>query len=491
LTFRTVGLALVVAASTGCAIGPRYTPPKPPVPSRWAESAVVPASAKTLEHWWAAFQDPTLDSLVARAVEGNLDLRMAAARVREARAARGIAAAAGLPQLGFEGAYARTRRSEAVPPFKTASPAASPFGPREQNAFELGFDASWELDVFGGVRRDREAALADVQASQEAQRDVLVTLLAEVARTYTELRGAQRQLGILDDTLRSQKDTLGLVQARFDAGLATALDVSRAEGLLATTTALRPPLERLVKEASHRLGVLLGQEPGALLAELEGARPIPTAPPEVPDGLPSELLARRPDIRRAERELAAATARVGVARADLFPRFSIVGGFGRLSQDAADLDSGRSGFWSFIPRVRWPIVSGGRIRANVRVQGARQEQALLRYEKAVLTALEEVENALVAHAREARRQTALREAVVAERRALDLATHRYMGGLENFLSVLDAQRAVFTAEDQLAQSEKDGTLTLIALYKALGGGWSALEDSSKSRTRPWGSRRNR
>lgn len=477
MTLRALGLALGAVASAGCAVGPRYAPPKPSVPSRWSESVTVAASVKTLESWWASFQDPTLDHLVARALEGNLDLKIAAARVREARAARGIAAAAGLPQVAFDGAYARTQRSEAVPPFKAAAPAGSPFGPREQNAFELGFDASWEIDVFGGVRRDREAALADVQASQEAQRDVLVTLLAEVARTYTELRGAQRQLEILDETLRSQRDTRGLVEARFDAGLATALDVSRAEGLIATTTARRPPLERLAKEAVHRLGVLLGQEPGALLVELEEARPIPTAPPEVPNSLPSELLARRPDLRRAERELAAATARVGVARADLFPRFSIVGGFGRLSQDAADLDSGKSQFWSFIPSVRWPIFSGGRIRANIRVQGARQEQALLRYEKAVLTALEEVENALVAHAREGRRQDALREAVVAERRALDLATHRYTGGLENFLSVLDAQRAVFAAEDQLAQSEKNGALTLIALYKALGGGWSVDGDA--------------
>ncbi len=465
-------------ATTSCAVGPRYSPPKPPLPSSWSEPA--PAAGPrddSLGEWWSSFQDPTLDHLVSRAIAGSLDLKLAAARVREARAARGIAASAALPQVTAGGAYARSRRSEAVPPFDAPSSAGSPFGPREQNAFELGFDASWEIDVFGGVRRDKEAALADVQAGQEAQRDVLVTLLAEVARTYVELRGTQRQLEILDDTLRSQRDTLGLVRTRFAAGLATGLDVSRAEGLLATTTAHRPALERHARETVHRLGVLLGREPAALLAELDEPRPIPAAPPEVPGSLPSELLARRPDLRRAERELAAATARVGVARADLFPRFSIVGGFGRLSRDASDLDSGKSQFWSFVPGFRWPILSGGRIRANIRVQNARQEQALLRFEKAVLAALEEVENALVAHARERLRQDALREAVAAERTALELATHRYTGGLESFLSVLDAQRAVFAAEDHLAQSETNGALTLIAVYKALGGGWSVHEDA--------------
>jgi outer membrane protein, multidrug efflux system len=222
----------------------------------------------------------------------------------------------------------------------------------------------------------------------------------------------------------------------------------------------------------YRLAVLLGKEPGALAPELETPQPIPAAPPEVPPTLPSELLSRRPDLRRAERELAAATALVGVARADLFPRFSIVGSFGRRSDDAGDLGSGASQFWSVIPAVRWPIFSGGRIRASIRVQGARQEQALLQYEKSILTALEEVENALAAHSRERARQESLRAAVEANRRALDLATERYTGGLESFLSVLDAQRSVYAAEDELVQSERNAAVSLVAVYKSLGGGWS-------------------
>jgi NodT family efflux transporter outer membrane factor (OMF) lipoprotein len=442
-------------------------------PRAWTEAPAAPAagSEALLARWWAEFQDPLLDRLVGQAVKGNLDLKIAAACIREVRAARGIAASAGLPQVSVGAAYSRVQRSEAVPPFKSGPGVVSPFGPREQNVFEAGFDASWEIDVFGGVKRDKEAALAQVQAAEEAQREVLVSLLAEVGRSYLDLRGTQERLVILEKTVVSETDTLELARARFEAGLGTDLDVARAEGLLRATEAERPVLQRLARQAVFRLGVLLGEEPGALAPELEVPGQIPAVPPEVPLVLPSELLSRRPDLRRAERELAAATARVGVARADLFPRFAILGSFGRRSEDAGDLGWGASQFWGVIPLVRWPILSGGRIRANVRVQGARQEQALRQYENDVLTALEEVENALSAHARERVRQESLREAVAANRRALEVATERYLGGVESFLSVLDAQRSVYAAEDQLVQSVRNVALGLVALYKALGGGW--------------------
>jgi outer membrane protein, multidrug efflux system len=482
---RVIALSLFLSASLGCAMGPRYQAPQISVPPSWKESSAPGTTTPTpfLDTWWTAFHDELLDSLITRAAQGNLDLKIAAARVREARAARGIAAAGGLPQVAASANYARTQRSDAVPPFKGATAGPSPFGSREQNAFEAGFDAQWEIDVFGGVKHDREAALAQFQATEEARRDVLVTLLGDVARNYAELRGAQRRLQIIDEIIRSQQDTLGLAKARFDAGLATDLDVSRAEGLLATTTAQRPLLEQLAKQAVHRLGVLVGKDPGALAAELEPQAPIPPVPPELPLVLPSELLSRRPDLRRAERELAAATARVGVARADLFPRFSILGAFGRRSEDVSDLSSNLSHFFTVIPGVRWPILSGGRIRANIRVQNARQEQALDDYEKAVLTALEEVENALLAYSREGARRDALRDAVTAEHRALDLATERYTGGLENFLSVLDAQRTLFAAEDQLVQSETSTVVAIITLYKTLGGGWS-LDTSQQAPSQP-------
>jgi NodT family efflux transporter outer membrane factor (OMF) lipoprotein len=482
MRIRALPLSLLLLTVVGCAVGPRYTRPEIPVPQDWKESpsAGVPATGASLERWWTTFHDPILDSLVTRAVEGNLDLKIASARIREARAARGIAASAALPRIDAEGAYSRAKRSDAVSPFKAAPGGTSPFGPREQNAFEAGFDAVWEIDVFGGVRRDEEAALAQVQAAEEGLRDVLVTLLAEVARNYTELRGTQRQLRILEETLRSERDTLDLAKTRLEAGLGTELDTARAEGLLDANAAQHPALERVAKQAAYRLGVLLGKDPGVLASELETPGPIPFAPPEVPPTLPSELLSRRPDLRRAERELAAATARIGVATADLFPRFSILGSFGRRSEDAADLSSGISQFWSLRPLVRWPIFSGGRIRANIRVQDARQEQALLQYEKAVLTALEEVENALSSHTRELQRQAFLRSSVAANRRALDLAMERYTSGLENFLSVLDAQRSVYAAEDQLVQSERNTVVSLIAVYKSLGGGWSSDGAASTS-----------
>jgi NodT family efflux transporter outer membrane factor (OMF) lipoprotein len=444
------------------------------MPRSWHEVAVTPGTfdRSTLERWWTAFHDPQLDDLVVRAIDGNLDLKIAAARVREARAARGIAASAALPQVDLNGQSVRGERSDAVPPFKSAAGSASPFGSRTQNVFEAGFDAGWELDVFGGVRRDVEAAVAQVQAAEEGRRDVLVTLLADVARNYAELRGTQRQIEILDATVRSQRDTLGLAKARFDAGLGTALDVERAEGLLEATRSRGPELQRLAKRAIYRLDVLLGHESGTIASALEIPKGLPPQPPDLPDVLPSELLSRRPDLRRAERDVAAATARIGVARSELFPRFSIAGNFGRRSQEASDLGSTGSQFWFLVAGVRLPLLSGGRIRANIQLQDARQEAALRQYEKAVLIAVEEVENALSSQIREQRRLESLRAAVAANRRALDLATERYTGGLENFLSVLDAQRAVYASEDGLAQSETTAMVSLIAVYKALGGGWA-------------------
>jgi len=474
---QTLILVVLTLPAASCVVGPKYTQPKPQMPAVWHEmpAGIGAFDRSTLERWWTAFHDPLLDDLVSRAIDGNLDLKIAAARVREARAARGIAASAALPQVDVSGQAARGERSNAVPPFKSAAGGASPFGSRTQSLFEAGFDAGWEIDLFGGVRRDVEAAMAQAQAAEESRRDVLVTLIADVARNYVELRGTQREIDILDSTVESQKDTLDLARARFDAGLGTALDVERAEGLLDATRSRGPELERLARRALYRLDVLLGQGPGTVASPLENAGPLPPQTPELPDVVPSELLSRRPDLRRAEREVAAATARVGVARSELFPRFSIAGNFGRRSEDASDLGSTSSQFWFLVGGVRLPILSGGRIRANIRVQDARQEQALREYEKAVLLAIEDVENALSAHTRERRRVDALRASVAANRRAFDLATERYTGGLENFLSVLDAQRAVYAVEDGAAVSETNALVSLIAVYKALGGGWSVGE----------------
>ena len=455
-------LAVLLLLASGCAVGPNYKRPEIGVPKSFSEGKTGPT---TFERWWNGFHDPILENLVVRAVQGNLDLKISVARIREARAARGIAAAAGLPQLRASGGYSRSKQLVARTDGIVLAQPSSP-----QNIFEAGFDASWEIDIFGGVRRDEEAAVAQVQAAEEAREDLLVTLIADVARDYIELRGADRQIEILDQTVEAQKESLALAQARFDSGMGSEFDVTRAQGLVAATVAQRPILEILRRQATFRLGVLLGQEPEALLAELEAPRPLPSAPPDVPLVLPSELLSRRPDLRRSERELAAATARIGVATADLFPRFNLLGSFGRRTNDLASFNASNQ-FWSGGLGFQWPILAGGRIRANIRVQEARQEQALLQYQKAILTALEEVENALSAHGRELLRQESLSVSVTANRRALELATERYTSGLENFLAVLDAQRSVYAAEDQLVQSERNVAVALIAVYKALGGGW--------------------
>ena len=455
-------LAVLLLLASGCAVGPNYKRPEIGVPKSFSEGKTGPT---TFERWWNGFHDPILESLVVRAVQGNLDLKISAARIREARAARGIAAAAGLPQLRASGGYSRSKQLVA-----RVDGVVLAQGSSAQSIFEAGFDASWEIDIFGGVRRDEEAAVAQVQAAEEAREDVLVTLVADVARDYIELRGADRQIEILDQTVEAQKESLALAQSRFDSGMGTEFDVTRAQGLVAATVAQRPILEILRHQATFRLGVLLGQEPEALLAELEAPRALPSAPPEVPLVLPSELLSRRPDLRRSERELAAATARIGVATADLFPRFNLLGSFGRRTNDLASFNASNQ-FWSGGLGFQWPILAGGRISANIRVQEARQEQALLQYQKAILIALEEVENALSAHGRELLRQESLSVSVTANRRALELATERYTSGLENFLAVLDAQRSLYAAEDQLVQSERNVAVALIAVYKALGGGW--------------------
>jgi len=458
---RRFGLYLLLVS--GCAVGPNYQRPRVEVPKAFHEGGSE--GQTTLARWWNEFHDPLLNSLVVRAVEGNLDLKISAARIREARAARGIAIAAGLPQVTASGGYSRSKQLVARVDGVALAQGSSP-----RSVFEAGFDASWEIDIFGGVRRDAEAALAQVQAAEEAREDLLVTLVAEVARNYIELRSAERQIEILEQTVESQKDSLALAQARFDSGIGAELDVARAEGLLAGTIAQRPSLEVLRQQFAFRIGILLGHNPEAVLAELDAPRSLPPAAPELPQVLPSELLARRPDLRRSERELAAATARIGVAKADLFPRFNLVGSFGRRSNDLSSFNAS-SQFWSGGFFFQWPIFAGGRIRSNIQVQEARQEQALFQYQKAVLTALEEVENALSEHGREIRRRDSLSSAVAANRRSVELATERYTSGLESFLSVLDAQRSMYAAEDQLVQSQRSVAVALIAVYKALGGGW--------------------
>src|SRR5262245_16126472 len=462
--------AVLLIGVQGCAVGPDYRTPAVHTPGTWGQGdqhGVIAAPAD-LRVWWRQFDDPVLNTLVDRAIGGNLDLKIALAAVREARALRGVAAADQAPTINASGAYSRVRDSENVRPLPPR------FDP-EHNLFVLGLDASWELDVWGRVRRSVEAADATLEAAEDNRRDVLVIVLAEVARNLVDMRTAQQRLLIARSNIQTQQEVVDLTRVRLQAGLATEVEVSQALTLLATTQAQVPAIQVARDQAIHRLAVLVGTAPAALLDELRRVDRIPPAPPAVPVGLPSDLLRRRPDVRRVERELAAATARIGVATADLFPRFSLTGTLGVAAIDAADVFTGASRFSSIGPQVVWPVFAGGRIRANIRVQEARQEAAVARYEQTVLTALADTENALVAWGEEHTRQQRLAEAVDASQVALTLSRVLYVRGLADFLSVLDNQRSLYAAQDQRVQSEGTLVVSLIAIYKALGGGWETRE----------------
>lgn len=468
-------LTLVCFLVAGCSVGPDYRRPETAAPAVWQEAQQngIDTQASQLAEWWKEFKDPMLDGLVERAVKNNLDLRIAEARVREERASLAATSAGLWPTLDVSGSYSRNRASQNAVGSPTQGAVVAPIGGRqlEQNFFKTGFDSRWEIDVFGGTRRQIEAGEAILQASIEERRGVLVTLLGDVARNYIDLRGLQRRLAVAQENLRAQQDTLGLTKVRFDAGLASDFEVAQSEGEVNTTAAQIPALQSALKQAAYRLDVLLGTQPGTSWDELAKTAPIPALPPEAHVGLPADLLRRRPDIRSAERQLAAATAQVGAATADLYPRFSLLGNIGLQSVSASDWFSAQSRFWSIGPTISWPVFDAGRIRATIEIRNAQQEQALGQYEKSILTAFEDVENALVNYGNEQARYRSLLEAAAANRRAVQMANDLYIQGLVPFLNVLDAQRTLYATESDLAQSEANMASNLVALYKALGGGW--------------------
>jgi NodT family efflux transporter outer membrane factor (OMF) lipoprotein len=454
--------ALVLA---GCSVGPDYHPPKLAMPANWSEPQLGGATNRTVQlvQWWKTFNDPELDSLIERAVKANHDLRIAEGLLLQARALRSGAYWDLGPTINGSAAYTEQRIS------KNAQ--ANPMPPFHSDLYDAHFDASWEIDVFGGKRRALQEATALFASVEENRRDVLVSVLAEVARNYIDVRGFQRRLAIADENIKAQTEAVDIARARFNAGLTSELDVKQAESLLATTHSQLPTLETALKQGIHQLSVLIGQPPGALLAELSKEAPIPVTPPTVPVGLPSDLLRRRPDVRRAERQLAADTANIGIQTAELFPKFTLFGTGGFQSLSASDWFASGGRYWSAGPMITWRIIDLGRIRSQIQAANAVQQQSLAAYEKTVLTAFADVENALVAYANEQVRYRALTGAVAANRRALELANELYTKGLGEFLIVLDAERSLYQAEDQLADSERTVTENLVALYKALGGGW--------------------
>ena len=473
--FVYLGLvAMILAALAGCAVGPDYHPPQTEVPKTWdGQNAVTPEQpSKTttqpvaLVDWWQAFKDPSLSSLVEMAIRANLDVRLAEARIRQARASLGVAGAPLWPEVDASALYQRSKGSSET---GTGGGIATIGGLR--NLWQAGLDATWEVDIFGGTRRSVEAGTADLRAAVEDRRDVLVTMVGEVGNNYLNLRGFQQQIAIARKNLEAQKHNAEITRKRFNAGFVGALDVANADAQVATTEAQIPGLESSARAAIYSLGVLLGREPAALEKELARATPIPPTPLDIPVGLPSELLRRRPDIRRAEAQIHAATARIGVATADLFPKFNLAGSFGFSASDATRIEKWTSNFWSWGPTVTWPIFAGGRIYWNIRVQDALTEQALVTYQKTVLTALKDVETALVAYAKEQQRRKSLVIAVTNNRKAVDLAMKLYVAGKTDFLNVLTAQLNLYSTENALVQSTNTVDTDLIALYKALGGGW--------------------
>jgi multidrug efflux system outer membrane protein len=475
-----VVLASVVL--TGChAVGPDYVPPDATVSTSWHTKlegglTAEEISPQTLAQWWTTFDDPELSSLIERAVAGNLDLKDAWARVRQARANRRIAKADMFPTLDLAASDTWTRTSEDTGTGKT------------NQLYSASFDSGWEIDVFGGVRRSIEAAEANLQAIHEDLRDVLVSLLAEVALNYVEVRTYQSRLTAVQENLEAQTETYQLTQWMCEAGLSDELAVEQAHYNLESTRSQIPVLHSGLEEAMNRIAVLLGEQPGKVHQELDETRPIPLTSPKIAVGMPADMIRRRPDIRRAEQELAAQTARVGVATAELYPKFTLSGSiavdavsFNRLASNASS-----SGDWTLSggPRIGWAVFDAGAIRQNIKVQSALQEQALIQYEAAILIALEDVENALVAYADEQYKNDNLREASQAAQRAVELAKQEYQAGLIDFSNVLDAQRSLLSFQDQLAQSDGTVTSNLVRLYKALGGGWTSLASEENNSLLP-------
>jgi NodT family efflux transporter outer membrane factor (OMF) lipoprotein len=468
-----MGLPLI---GCGCTVGPDYHAPRPVIEATYGPAtrpatsrpSVLTTSPMAAARWWEALHDPVLNDLMGRVVRSNLDVKIAQARFRQARAELAYVAGGQYPHVQVDGAYSYNRLSKTAAPYNAFN---VPGFPWEYNQYQAGFDASWELDLFGGTRRAVEAARGEVAASAAAGQDVLLSVMAELARNYVDLRGYQQRMRIAERNLSNQQETLELTQNRRQQGLVTELDVARAASQVARTRSQLPLLRQRQAQAIHRIALLLGRQPEALTAELTPPRPVPVPPPQIAIGVPAELLRRRPDIRRSEAQLAAATARIGQATADLYPRFSLTGNFTMLSADTKDLFDWRSRSFGVGPTVSWPIFDAGRLRRLVDVRSAEQEQALARYEQTVLGALEEVHNAIVVFAAAQERRLALVDAVAADQSATDVAQAQYRQGVIDFLDVLDAQRSLYESEDELADSDRAVTTALVALYKALGGGW--------------------
>ena len=482
----STALVLAVAALAGCTVGPDFKRPAAPAAASYSTPAGAPnVPSQTVAQpidpaWWNIFHDPELSSLEFRVAAANLDVATATVRLAESRSQETIAGAAALPTLngdasataqrvsprgvfGLFGGGGNAHGSSSVP---LSGISLQPFV-----LYQYGFDASWEPDLWGKVRREVEAAKADSAEQEDERRDALLSALAEVARDYVSLRGIQTTLDITEKNIATAQQTVKLTSDRASNGLTSDLDVDNAAADLSTEQSEIPALEQQQSEMINRLSYLLGETPGALAPELVTPAAVPPTPPEVPVGVPSELARRRPDIREAEANLHAATAEIGMAKADFYPSISLTGSLDLQALKLKDLANWGARTYSAGPALSLPIFSGGRLTGTLHLREQQQQEAAIAYQRTVLSAWHEVDNALTAYRAEQLRRDQLKTAANMQSKSLVLARDRYRQGLADFLSVLDSQRQLLTTQQQLAQSTTNVSTNLVALYKALGGGW--------------------
>jgi NodT family efflux transporter outer membrane factor (OMF) lipoprotein len=501
---RIVRIAAAATLLGGCAVGPDFHRPVASLPSAWERGTAQVEKAEPSQPvvqsvdaaWWKSFEDPELVRLEERVSASNLDVQVATIRLAQSRALRQISGAGQFPTLEANGSFTREQASAngvmsvvgvprastgaasiangtgngvaVVPGNATGSSGARPF-----NVWQYGFDASWELDFWGRARRSVEAADASSEAQAEARRDVLLSTLAEVARDYIELRGTQTVLKITRDNLDRAEQIRRLTLERSTNGLASELDVANASAQVTSERALLPRLEQQEAQALNRLSYLLGQAPGSLRDELAAAQPVPPVPPRVPIGIPSELARRRPDIREAEATLHAATAEIGVAKADFYPSITLSGSASMQALQFSQLGNWSSRQFAGGPSLSLPLFEGGRLKGTLALRKAQQQEAAVTFQRTVLAAWHEVDNALIAYSSEQQRHEQLVLTVQEDQRALNLAKARYTTGVGSFLQVLIAERSLLAAEQDLAQNTTTISTNLVSLYKSLGGGWES------------------
>ena len=472
-----LALSTLTLAGAGCALGPNYQRPAVPTPPNFREIPVAEAQSLANTAWWDLFDDPTLQELLRMALVENKDLKIAIERVEEARARYGFTKADLWPKVEASATAGRLRFNSGSL-IHTPDGEATPSEGTETSIYSLTADVSWEIDLFGRIRRGTEAQKALFLGTEEARRFAVLTLVSDVARAYFELRDFDRRLEISRRTIESRREYLQLAKDRFEGGITPELDYRQAEAELRRVESIVFDLERLIALKENELGVLLGRNPGPVTrGRALDEQKLPGA---VPAGLPSELLDRRPDVREAEQTLAAATANIGEAKAMLFPRIALTGSYGFTSTEFDTLFDGPSKSWNIIGNLLQPIFNSGKNRRRVEITESRQRQTLYAYERTILQAFRETEDALVAYRKTGEQRTAQGGRVAAERKVLELAELRYRGGVAAYLEVLDAQRSLFGAELDEAQTIGSNLVSLVRLYKALGGGWPSAPEEPKT-----------